>query len=87
MQTPQFNSLVTLWKLGPDRLGVERSMRQEGEWILGEAISYVTGLPAGEQWRFEIMSENQSINHLVMLRLASTSIFRNWDSNRLPGPG
>jgi hypothetical protein len=81
MQTPQFDAPVVLWKLGTDHLGVARSMRQEGEWILGEAINHVISRPVEEQWRFEIVSENQAINHLMALRLSNTAIFRSWESN------
>ncbi|WP_157099102.1 hypothetical protein [Novosphingobium rosa] len=79
MQTPQFDSPVALWEQMPDRFGVDRSMCQEGEWTLGEAIGYVISQPVEEQWRFKIVSGRQSIDHLAMMRLASNSLFRNWD--------
>jgi len=81
VQTPQFDCPVALWKLVPDRFGMDRSMCQEGEWTLGEAIDYVISQPVEEQWRFKIVREKQSIDHLAMMRLASTSIFQSWDFN------
>lgn len=79
MRMLPFDAPVSLWKLVADHLGTLRTIRQEGEWSLGEAISHVISQEVEEQWRFEILSGNLALDHVDVMRMASTSIFRSWN--------
>lgn len=78
MPNRAFNSAVSFWRMAADNEGVIRSIRQEGEWSLGNAIDVVIHEPADEQWRFSAITGNEAIDHLDMRRLAATSLYEAW---------